>query len=137
MRTLLLALGLVLAWSASAQVTLRGRVLDADLGDPVFSANVVVKGTTTGVTTDFDGQFLIQVPSLPTTLQVSFIGYMTQELVVNEPSNRLEIKLPSDQILIDAAVNHFEFAPRRRWLWALGLLCGFISIARSQNTSEF
>ena len=103
MRTLLLALGLVLAWSASAQVTLRGRVLDADLGDPVFSANVVVKGTTTGVTTDFDGQFLIQVPSLPTTLQVSFIGYTTQELVVNEPSNRLEIKLPSDQILIDAA----------------------------------
>ena len=103
MRTLLLALGLVLAWSASAQVTLRGRVLDADLGDPVFSANVVVKGTTTGVTTDFDGQFLIEVPSLPTTLQVSFIGYTTQELVVNEPSNRLEIKLPSDQILIDAA----------------------------------
>ena len=103
MRTLLLALGLVLAWSASAQVTLRGRVLDADLGDPVFSANVVVKGTTTGVTTDFDGQFLIEVPSLPTTLQVSFIGYTNQELVVNEPSNRLEIKLPSDQILIDAA----------------------------------
>lgn len=95
--------GLVLATSALAQVTLRGRVLDADLGDPVFSANVVIKGTTTGVTTDFDGQFRIEVPALPTTLQVSFIGYMTQELEVTEASSRLEIKLPSDQILIDAA----------------------------------
>ena len=103
MRTLLLAFFLVLFGGVSAQVTLRGRVLDADLGDPVFSANVVVKGTTTGVTTDFDGQFLIEVAALPTTLQVSFIGYTTSELVVSAPSNRLEIKLSPDQILIDVA----------------------------------
>lgn len=94
---------LALASSASAQVTLRGRVLDADLGDPVFSANVIIKGTTNGVTTDFDGQFRLDVPSLPVTLQVSFIGFLTQELQVYAPSNRLEIKLASDQILIDAA----------------------------------
>lgn len=103
MRILLLACALAFFGSAAAQVTLRGRVLDADLGDAVFSANVVIKGTATGVTTDFDGLFRIEVPALPTTLQVSFIGYMTQELVVNEPSNRLEIKLASDQILIDVA----------------------------------
>ncbi len=94
---------LALASSASAQVTLRGRVLDADLGDPVFSANVIIRGTTNGVTTDFDGQFRLEVPSLPVTLQVSFIGFLTQELRVYAPSNRLEIKLASDQILIDAA----------------------------------
>lgn len=42
---------------AEAQVTLRGRVVDGSTGEPIFAANVIVQGTTTGVTTDFDGQF--------------------------------------------------------------------------------
>ena len=48
-----------LAGSAVAQEMLRGRVIDAELGEPIFSANVIIEGTTNGVTTDFDGQFLL------------------------------------------------------------------------------
>lgn len=89
--------------SIQAQEMLRGRVIDAELGDPIFSANVVIEGTTTGVTTDFDGQFLIPVPQFPVKLQVSFIGYSLQQVTVQNGSDKLTIKLAPDQVLIDAA----------------------------------
>ncbi|MGB1075301.1 MAG: TonB-dependent receptor [Flavobacteriales bacterium] len=102
-RVVLTCLLFLVVQSAVAQVAIRGQVLDGDLGDPIFSANVLVKGTTKGVTTDFDGRFRIDVAALPTTLLVSFIGYQTREIPVADASAELEIKLSADQILIDAA----------------------------------
>ena len=58
-----------LSGSLDAQQMLRGRVVDAELGDPIFSANVIIEGTTTGVTTDFDGQFLLPIAQFPVQLQ--------------------------------------------------------------------
>ena len=92
-----------LAGSAVAQEMLRGRVIDAELGEPIFSANVIVEGTTNGVTTDFDGQFLLPVSAFPVKLQVSFIGYSMQTVTVQNASDKLTVKLSPDQILIDAA----------------------------------
>jgi iron complex outermembrane receptor protein len=92
-----------LAGSAVAQEMLRGRVIDAELGEPIFSANVIVEGTTNGVTTDFDGQFLLPVSAFPVKLQVSFIGYSMQKVTVQNASDKLTVKLSPDQVLIDAA----------------------------------
>ena len=92
-----------LAGSAAAQEMLRGRVIDAELGEPIFSANVIVEGTTNGVTTDFDGQFLLPVSAFPVKLQVSFIGYSMQTVTVQNTSDKLTVKLSPDQVLIDAA----------------------------------
>ena len=92
-----------LAGSAAAQEMLRGRVIDAELGEPIFSANVIVEGTTNGVTTDFDGQFLLPVSAFPVKLQVSFIGYSMQTVTVKNASGKLTVKLSPDQVLIDAA----------------------------------
>ena len=92
-----------LAGSAAAQEMLRGRVIDAELGEPIFSANVIVEGTTNGVTTDFDGQFLLPVSAFPVKLQVSFIGYSMQTVTVKNASDKLTVKLSPDQVLIDAA----------------------------------
>ena len=92
-----------LAGSAAAQEMLRGRVIDAELGEPIFSANVIVEGTTNGVTTDFDGQFLLPVSAFPVKLKVSFIGYSMQTVTVKNASDKLTVKLSPDQILIDAA----------------------------------
>ena len=92
-----------LAGSAAAQEMLRGRVIDADLGEPIFSANVIVEGTTNGVTTDFDGQFLLPVSAFPVKLKVSFIGYSMQTVTVKNASDKLTVKLSPDQVLIDAA----------------------------------
>ncbi len=86
-----------------AQVTLRGRVVDGSTGEPIFAANVIVQGTTTGVTTDFDGQFRLVVQALPVQLQCSFIGFVPGSLRVDNVNARIEFKLQPDQILIDAA----------------------------------
>jgi outer membrane receptor protein involved in Fe transport len=86
-----------------AQTTLRGRVVDGGSGESIFSANVIVEGTTLGVTTDFDGQFILSVSQLPVNLQVSFIGYGVKKVRIEENSERITIKLSPDQVLIEAA----------------------------------
>lgn len=62
----------------SIQVT--GTVTD-EFG-PVIGATVQVKGSTTGVITDIDGKYIIQVPNEDAVLTVSFIGYLSQEVKV-------------------------------------------------------
>ena len=103
MRFLCLLFCVLGSLSAAGQTVLRGRVLDASTGEPIFSANVLVKGTTKGVTTDFDGLFRLEVATLPVTLSISFVGYTPLEQVVSAASQKLEFRLEADQILIDAA----------------------------------
>lgn len=54
--------------------TVRGQVIDGETGEPLFSANVVLKGTLNGVTTDFDGNFEISAEPGTYTVEISFIG---------------------------------------------------------------
>ena len=58
---------------------IRGKVID-EIGEPLFSANAVIKGTTNGTTTDFDGNFEIQADPGTYTVEVSFIGYSSQQI---------------------------------------------------------
>ena len=51
-------------------------------GIPVIGANVIVKGTTNGVITGLDGDFLLEVPE-NAILEISYIGYMTQSIPIN------------------------------------------------------
>lgn len=80
---LVLGLFLIVTTAAFAQtVTVKGKVIDAQTKEGIPGANVVVKGTATGMITDMDGEFEIKVQS-NATLQFSFIGYTTQEVPVN------------------------------------------------------
>jgi TonB-dependent starch-binding outer membrane protein SusC len=64
------------------EITLRGVVTSADDGQPLPGVSIVVKGTTTGTVTDFDGNYQFQV--MPdAVLQFSFVGMETQEIPVN------------------------------------------------------
>jgi TonB-linked SusC/RagA family outer membrane protein len=65
-----------------SQGTVSGNVTDAAYGGPVAGANVVIKGTSTGTTTDFDGNYEISISSFPATLVFSSLGYETQEVRV-------------------------------------------------------
>ncbi|REE01567.1 SusC/RagA family TonB-linked outer membrane protein [Marinoscillum furvescens] len=79
---LLLGLSLILSASLWAQErTVSGTVTDADTGEPVPGANVVVKGTTTGTITDFDGNYQLSVGE-NTTLVFTFVGYAPLEVAV-------------------------------------------------------
>jgi TonB-linked SusC/RagA family outer membrane protein len=66
---------------AISQQSISGVITSTD-GEPVIGANVIVKGTTVGTITDVDGNFSLNVPEGATILEVSYLGYMTQELVI-------------------------------------------------------
>src|SRR5699024_8315449 len=59
--------------------TISGTVIDASTDDPIPGVNILVKGTTTGTSTDAEGGFELNVASMQDTLVISFIGYQTQE----------------------------------------------------------
>lgn len=60
--------------------TVTGTVVDA-IGEPIIGASVLEMGTTNGTITDVDGNFTLQVPE-GTKLEVSFLGYKSQQIVV-------------------------------------------------------
>jgi len=84
------------------QRVVTGLVMDKD-GTPLPGANVVEKGTTNGVTADFDGNFSIEVANENVTLVVSYIGYATKEEPVNGQSN-LSIILEESAAGLDEVV---------------------------------
>ena len=74
---------LLMAFSLFAQnITVRGTVTDATTGEPVAFASIAVKGTTTGTASGLDGTYTLSAPA-NASLLFSFIGYKTQEIVVN------------------------------------------------------
>ena len=76
------ALFSVLAITASAQSkSVSGTVVDK-AGEPVIGASVVEKGTANGTITDFDGNFSLQGVPNNGTIQISFVGYKTQDVSV-------------------------------------------------------
>lgn len=72
-------------------------------GETIPGANIVLKGSTTGVITDIDGNFAISVPSKDAVLVVSFIGYLAQEVTVGE-KNFIEFILNSNVEELDEVV---------------------------------
>ncbi len=79
--TIIYVIALFAGISAYAQNQVSGTVVDADSGSPLPGASVVAQGTSTGVTTDFDGKFSINV-SDSATLIISYIGYSSIEVSV-------------------------------------------------------
>ena len=62
-----------------AQTTVSGVITDAELGDALIGANVIIQGTTVGSSTDLDGNFSITSETpLPWTLEVSYTGFAEQ-----------------------------------------------------------
>jgi iron complex outermembrane receptor protein len=71
---------------ASLEQEVNGSVKDEN-GSPLPGASVLVKGTTVGTQTDFDGNFTIEVPDGSTTLVISYIGYKTVEVDITDKSS--------------------------------------------------
>jgi len=81
---LLLAAGMMLSVSVFAQqITVTGTVVDSQ-GETLPGVNVMVKGTSQGTITDVDGKFKISVSDENSVLQISFVGFNTQEFVVGD-----------------------------------------------------
>lgn len=81
--------------------TVTGVVVDA-AGVPVIGANVIVKGTTVGTITDFDGNYSLEVPE-NAVLQISYIGYLTEQVTVGDKSS-INVTLKEDSKALDELV---------------------------------
>src|SRR5690606_39736952 len=72
----LLVLALFLATATIfAQGTITGTVIDSDMNAPLPGANILVVGTSNGTTTDFDGNFSINVQNATGTLEITYVGF--------------------------------------------------------------
>jgi Ca-activated chloride channel homolog len=108
---ILFLLTLLIPMLALAQRTVTGRVTDAQDGSALPGVNVIVKGTTTGSTTDARGNFDIKVPGNQAVLVFSFIGYSTLETKVGEKKH-LEIRLHQDiHVLEEVVTTGIRIAP--------------------------
>lgn len=97
---LVLLVGLFLSIGAFAQqMAVKGHVKDTT-GEPVIGANVLVKGTTNGTITDFDGNFMLNVPK-DAILSVSFVGYKSAEV---KAASTVMVTLEDDSQVLDAVV---------------------------------
>lgn len=88
LRYLFLGLFFFTATVSFGQYTLKGKVTDAETGDPIAFASVFLKGKTSGTTTDFEGNYLLTVNSIGDSLSISYLGYTSQAKVLSKTSEQ-------------------------------------------------
>ena len=97
---LLLFLCVSTAWGQSKSIS--GKVTSTTDNEPVIGASVVVKGTTNGTITDFDGNFTLSADA-NSTLVISFVGYVTQEIALSGNTS-VNVLLKEDTQMLDDVV---------------------------------
>ena len=98
MRNFLLIVMIMLfsvSMSMGQGIAVTGKVTEAETGDAIPGANVVVKGTTNGTVTDLDGNYSLNVSSASDVIVFSFVGFVTQEVEVGSQSV-IDVSLTSD-----------------------------------------
>lgn len=82
MKKLLLLIVMGISISAFSQMSVSGKVLEKDTGIPLLGVSVVIKGTSTGTTTDFDGNYSLSTVGKDAFLEFSYIGFKTMETAI-------------------------------------------------------
>lgn len=98
--TLLILQTLWLPLSAQQVIKVSGKVTDSETKEPIVGVTVVVKGTTNGTITDYDGNYTLEVPDVPNqVIQFSFIGYSEiEEKADSRTTLNVEMKESTQQI---------------------------------------
>ncbi|WP_420601078.1 TonB-dependent receptor [Flagellimonas sp.] len=86
----------------AAQSQVNGTVTDSD-GNPLPGVSILIKGATVGTTTDFDGNYNINVPSETTVLRFSYIGFVPQEITVGNQT-RIDVVMKENASELDEVV---------------------------------
>ncbi len=84
------------------QQKISGKVTDGINNEPLAGVNVILEGTTVGVVTDINGTFSIDVPNKNAMLSFSFLGYLTEKVIADQPT--LDIKLSPDITKLEEVV---------------------------------
>ena len=79
------------------QERIRGEVTDKETQEPLIGANILIKGTSRGTITDFDGSFELKVDALPVTLEVSYLGYLNSEQEISDVTDPIQIIMEASE----------------------------------------
>ena len=104
-RIVLYILALIVTVGAAAQDVLQGRVLDARTQEPVIGAAIQIRGTHNNTVSNIEGNFSLKISGEePYTLDVTFVGYLGQEIEVYDTSETVEIFLRENTRLLNEVV---------------------------------
>ena len=97
-----------------AQTTINGSVVDEKTKEPLPGVNILIKGTFSGVSTDFDGNFsLITEESFPITLELSYIGFTTKTIKVASANSDMNFSIAQGSDALDEIVLSASRTPER------------------------
>ncbi len=88
---------------AMAQRTIKGTVTDAQSGDALIGANVLIIGTSAGTITDIDGTYELNLPAGATEIEFTFTGYASQRIALTA-SNVYDVKMDAGSVLDEVVV---------------------------------
>ena len=114
-------------------LSVSGTVIDTE-GEPMIGANVIIKGTTTGVATDVDGKYSLKNVPADATLRFSYIGYQTQEVAVKGRSV-IDVTLQPEAAMLDEVVAIGYATVRRKDLTAATSSVGGAELAKMPVTT--
>ncbi|MCB0619628.1 MAG: SusC/RagA family TonB-linked outer membrane protein [Saprospiraceae bacterium] len=100
---LLLLFAMAFSSFAFGQRSISGTITDAETGEPLIGANILVVGTSSGTITDIDGNFELNLPEGYNTIEVSYTGYAAQTIEVGA-SNVLNLSLSPGSVLDEVVV---------------------------------
>jgi TonB-linked SusC/RagA family outer membrane protein len=104
-RILVLILFCIGTFSLQAQTfSVSGTVDEADTGLPLPGVNIIVKNTSNGVVTDFDGNYTINNITVGDVLVFSYVGFLPQEITVRKDQNVINATLETDSAALDEVV---------------------------------
>ncbi|MEM9390380.1 MAG: SusC/RagA family TonB-linked outer membrane protein, partial [Bacteroidota bacterium] len=101
-KSLLVSLSLIFSYGLMAQTVIKGKVID-DTGEELPGVNVVEKGTSNGTVTDIFGDYSLEVNDPSATLVFSFVGFVSEEVVVGSQSV-INVELVADIVSLQEVV---------------------------------
>ena len=97
-----------------AQTTVNGTVKDADTGETLPGANIKIENKAVGTTTDFSGNFVLEVSDKPPfTLEISVLGYKMKKVEVTENNQTINVTLTENETSLDEIVVSASRTPER------------------------
>ena len=133
------AIMLCLSVCCAAQYTITGVVVDKQNGEPIIGGAVMEAGTTNGTVTDLDGRFSLRLAASPATIQISFLGYQTLEMSVQQKGSQVnlgDIALDIDSKALEDVVVVSSIAVARKTPVAMSSLDATV-IDEKLGTQEF
>tara|TARA_B110001450_G_scaffold10947_1_gene10659 strand:- start:9806 stop:12346 length:2541 start_codon:yes stop_codon:yes gene_type:complete len=135
-KSLLFVAVLFISASVLGQTKITGEVVD-ETNQPLPGASIVVKGTTNGTSTDFDGKFTLQAGVDSGTIVISFIGFQSNEVSFSSSNSNLgTIQLQEDDSLDEIIVTATSFAIDRKTPVAVSTIKA-ADIERKLGSQEF